>query len=44
MYIYELAKQMHKLETKSLPTPIINHFESLKITTKLTSGQKKEVT
>jgi len=47
MYIYELAKLMYKLKTKSLPTPILNHFETLKITTKtikLTSGQKKEVT
>jgi len=25
---------MHKLETKSLPTPILNHFKLLKITTK----------
>jgi len=33
-YIYELATLMHKLETKSLDTPIINHFEPLKITTK----------
>jgi len=40
MYIYELAKLMHNLETKSLPTPIFNHFEPLK----LTSGQKKKVT
>jgi len=41
MYIYELAKLMHKLETKSLPTPMLHHFEPLKITTKLTSGKRK---
>jgi len=34
MYIYELAKLIYKLETKSLPTPISNHFEPLKIITK----------
>jgi len=32
---------MHKLEIKSLPTPILNHFEPLKINTK-TSIRSKE--
>jgi len=41
MYIYKVAKLMRKLETKSLPIPIIYHFES--ITLKLTSGQKEKV-
>jgi len=31
MYIYELAKLILKLETKSLLNPIINHFEQLKL-------------
>jgi len=40
-YIYELAKLMHKLDTKSLPTPILNHFPPLKIPTK-TNIRSKE--
>jgi len=41
MYIYELAKPMHKLETKSLLTPIFNHFKPLKIATR-TNIRSKE--
>jgi len=41
LYIYKLANLMHKLETKSFPTPILNHFEPLKITIK-TNIRSKE--